>query len=157
MNKIYIGIDHSMTSTGLVAIDNEYNLISSQIIKSDKNDENHTRIKNIGNQIIFELLKYEKDDLFCCLEGISFGSQGKAVIQQGSLHNYIRIVLDEYDINHIICTPTELKKFVTGKGQCKKELMLMKIYKRWNIEFEITDLADAYALARFCKEFDMKE
>jgi crossover junction endodeoxyribonuclease RuvC len=51
--------------------------------------------------------------------------------------------------HYLMVAPTALKKFITGKGNAKKELMLMKIFKRYGLEFENNNLADAYALARY--------
>lgn len=44
--------------------------------------------------------------------------------------------------------PMSVKKFATGKGTAKKQEMLMQIYKRWGIEFNDDNAADAYSLAR---------
>lgn len=44
--------------------------------------------------------------------------------------------------------PMTLKKYATGKGNAKKQEMLMQIYKRWGIEFNNDNAADSYALAR---------
>ena len=45
--------------------------------------------------------------------------------------------------------PSTLKKFVTGKGNAKKDQMMLAIYKRWGTEFDNNDAADAYALAQY--------
>jgi hypothetical protein len=44
--------------------------------------------------------------------------------------------------------PMTLKKYAAGKGNAKKQEMLMQIYKRWGIEFNDDNAADAYALGR---------
>jgi Holliday junction resolvasome RuvABC endonuclease subunit len=44
--------------------------------------------------------------------------------------------------------PMTLKKYAAGKGNAKKQEMLMQIYKRWGIEFNDDNAADSYALAR---------
>lgn len=44
--------------------------------------------------------------------------------------------------------PMTLKKFAAGKGNAKKQEMLLQIYKRWGIEFNDDNAADSYALAR---------
>lgn len=44
--------------------------------------------------------------------------------------------------------PMSLKKFAAGKGTAKKQEMLMQIYKRWGVEFNDDNAADAYTLAR---------
>ena len=41
-----------------------------------------------------------------------------------------------------------LKKFATGKGNSKKQEVLMQIYKRWGLEFNDDNAADAYTLGR---------
>jgi hypothetical protein len=44
--------------------------------------------------------------------------------------------------------PMTLKKYASGKGNSKKQEMLLQIYKRWGIEFNDDNAADSYALAR---------
>ena len=63
-----------------------------------------------------------------------------------------RIFLCKKNINYKVITPGTLKKFVTGKGQCKKDLILLKVYKKWGEEFDDNNLADAYSLARMAIE-----
>jgi hypothetical protein len=44
--------------------------------------------------------------------------------------------------------PMTLIKYAEGKGNAKKQEMLLQIYKRWGIEFNDDNAADSYALAR---------
>jgi len=46
-----------------------------------------------------------------------------------------------------VVAPTMLKKFVTGKGNTKKDLMLLETYKRYNVYFEDDNICDAYGLS----------
>lgn len=48
----------------------------------------------------------------------------------------------------LLVPPLTLKKFAAGKGNAKKQEMLLQIYKRWGIEFLDDNAADSYALAR---------
>lgn len=48
----------------------------------------------------------------------------------------------------LLIPPMTLKKYAAGKGNAKKQEMLMQIYKRWGIEFNDDNAADSYALAR---------
>jgi Holliday junction resolvasome RuvABC endonuclease subunit len=41
-----------------------------------------------------------------------------------------------------------LKKYAAGKGNAKKQEMLLQIYKRWGLEFNDDNAADAYSLGR---------
>lgn len=49
----------------------------------------------------------------------------------------------------LIVPPTSLKKFVTGKGNAKKNEMLLGVYKQWGVSFSDDNQADAYALEKF--------
>jgi len=44
--------------------------------------------------------------------------------------------------------PMTLKKYATGKGNSKKQEMMMQVYKRWGVELNDDNAADAYALGR---------
>jgi crossover junction endodeoxyribonuclease RuvC len=49
--------------------------------------------------------------------------------------------------------PMTLKKYAAGKGNAKKQEMLLQIYKRWGIEFNDDNAADSYGLARLAGKF----
>lgn len=66
----------------------------------------------------------------------------------------IRYKLWKYGWKYIEVPPTSLKKFVTGKGNMKKEMMLKEVYKRWNIDCDTNDEADAVGLAHFGMALD---
>ena len=53
--------------------------------------------------------------------------------------------------------PMTLKKFASGKGNAKKQEMLLQIFKRWGIEFNDDNAADAYALARLTSKTYVNE
>ena len=42
-----------------------------------------------------------------------------------------------------------LKKWTSGKGNAQKDFMLLRIYKRWGVEFESIDEAEAFAAAKW--------
>lgn len=55
----------------------------------------------------------------------------------------------------LVVPPMTLKKYATGKGTAKKQEMLLQIYKRWGVEFNDDNAADAYALARLAGKSHM--
>ena len=81
------------------------------------------------------------------IEGYSFGSQnaGEYLGEYGGL---LRAKL--IDITHAVyeVAPTTLKKFATGKGNTKKDVMCAAIAKRWDVLFDSSDEYDAYAMWR---------
>jgi len=50
--------------------------------------------------------------------------------------------------------PSQLKKFVLGKGVGKKEMVMMGVFKRWGYEAKTNNLADAYVLAQIAASAD---
>ena len=48
----------------------------------------------------------------------------------------------------VLVAPQQLKKFVSGKGNGRKDMMPKEIYKRWEMDFNDPNIAEAYALAR---------
>jgi crossover junction endodeoxyribonuclease RuvC len=65
------------------------------------------------------------------------------------LGTVIRSFLHRSNLDFIEVAPTALKKFVTGKGSAKKEVMILELFKRWQREFKDNDQADAFGLMKF--------
>ncbi len=142
----FVGIDPSYNGFAIMILDIEGNIIQQELLKSKSGDEIEDRIMSL-----------EQDFKFICnidnlevvyIEGPSFSSRGAFMLQMGALNYYLRIFFRKNNIKYQIITPGNLKKYVTGTGNCKKELILLKTYKKWNIEFDDNNLCDAYGLAR---------
>jgi len=144
--EFYAGIDLSFTETGIVLLDQNSKIVEEMIIGSDKKDSYEKRIYNI-----YDRCRWVSDVShlkMINIEGLSYGSIGK-IAELGALHYFFRVKFFENKSPYIITTPTELKKFITGKGNSKKEIMIKEIYKKWGADFNNNNLADAYALAKF--------
>lgn len=150
---LFVGLDPSINGTGLIILDEDATIIEQKLF-SVKDD-------------LFEksLIKYEKEIKFIpniinlqsiYLEGPAYQAAGQSILQMGALHFITRLFLFKKGKNYKVIAPGTLKKFVTGKGNSKKELMLLKTYKKWGVEFEDHNLCDAYGLARMALE-DFKE
>jgi len=152
----FIGIDPSLCSTGFVCLNENGELEDSQLIKTVPAQVIEERLIIINRTIQDLLDKYQirhndgyKHEALVYIEGLSFMAKGNAILQLAGLHFFLRINLyKRFDLKYEIIAPTSLKKFVTGKGNSKKELMLLEVYKRWGIEFKNNNLADAYGLSR---------
>jgi hypothetical protein len=59
--------------------------------------------------------------------------------------------LSELDFNYYDVSITVVKKFATGKGNTKKEEMVLPIYKRWGFEHSSDNVRDAFVLAQIAK------
>jgi Holliday junction resolvasome RuvABC endonuclease subunit len=61
---------------------------------------------------------------------------------------YSVVPYEEHLRTPFLIPPMTLKKYATGKGNSKKQEMLLQIYKNWGVEFTDDNAADSYALAR---------
>lgn len=108
------------------------------------------------------------DNVFIVQEGISYGStlRTKSVFDLAGL-NYmlrdrlIKLCSNRYESYKItIAPPTEIKKFATGCGNCKKEALIENfkiLYPKYLNLPKIDDICDAYYMAMFAKYLYDKE
>ena len=154
MNKSF-GFDISFTGTGMSVID-EDGYHETRSYGTTNKDPDEKRIMNIAQEILDFLddNNYEDGDSII-IEELAFAKRGAAVHRLAALNWYIRIRLFECEIPYKVIAPSTLKKFVLRKKNKKgtgKEHMLLHIYKRWGVEFNDNNKADAYALAQYGKE-----
>lgn len=149
-DPMFVGVDPSFTGFGIIVLDKDANIVEQKLFGSDSKAEVEDRLMELEKEFSFI------PNIMClhsvCMEGPSYASQGAYILQMGALHFILRIMLKKQGVNYRIIAPGTLKKFVTGKGNTKKDLMLLKVYKRWGVEFEDDNLADAYGLARMALE-----
>jgi crossover junction endodeoxyribonuclease RuvC len=141
----YVGIDPS-TKTGLAIIDNQGNVINTQDVTT-KVKEDPQRFSDIAEKIMDEL---EPNDIVT-IEGFSYGSKGKGVSFQYGLGWIIRHMLIERGYRYTEVPPTSVKKFATGKGNTKKDEMVLPIFKKWGFEHSSDNVRDAFVLAMMAK------
>jgi crossover junction endodeoxyribonuclease RuvC len=148
---LFVGLDPSINATGVIILDDCENIIEQKTFSVKDKDKLFER----------SLIKYEEEIDFIAkiinlgsvyIEGPSYQSAGQAILQMGALHFITRVYLYRANVNYKVIAPGTLKKFVTGKGNSKKDLMLLKTYKRWGVEFDDHNVCDAYGLARMALE-----
>lgn len=149
-NPIFVGMDPSYNGFAIVLLDKEANIIEQRLIKSDGKLEVEDRIIQLENEFKFVGDISHLKKLY--IEGASFASRGAFMLQMGALHYYLRIFFRKKNIEFKVIAPGMLKKFITGSGNAKKDLMLLKVYKKFKVEFSDDNLCDAYSLARLALE-----
>jgi crossover junction endodeoxyribonuclease RuvC len=146
---LFVGIDPSLTNTAVIILNQEEKIYNHKLIKTDAGafETTEERLLHIVNEVkyVANLPRLEK----VYIEGLSFGSKGQAMMQLAALHFLIRCYFFQRGSVYDVVPPTTVKKFVTGKGNSKKELMLLKTFKRWGVEFEDNNLCDAYCIAQY--------
>jgi crossover junction endodeoxyribonuclease RuvC len=141
----YVGIDPS-SKTGLAIIDKQGNVINTQDVTT-KVKEDPQRFSDLAEKIMDEL---EPNDIIT-IEGFSYGSKGKGVSFQYGLGWIIRHMLIERGYGYTEVPPTSVKKFATGKGNTKKDEMVLPIFRKWGFEHNSDNVRDAFVLAQMAK------
>jgi Holliday junction resolvasome RuvABC endonuclease subunit len=158
---VAIGIDQSLTGFALTALNvtapDQY---QTWVYKSDK--KGVARLADIRWWLMdkFDEIAKNGDIENVAMEGTVLASQAALVL--GELAATVKLACWDYfdsNVNRYVpypdhmrvplqIAPMTLKKYAAGKGNAKKQEMLMQIYKRWGIEFNDDNAADSYALAR---------
>ena len=143
---IFVGIDPSITATGLIVLDQDQCIMKQDLIKTTTKDEMEERLVYIKKEISFIPKIWRLKTVY--IEGPSYGSKGNAVLQMGALHFLIRIFLYENNIEYKVIPPKTLKVFHCGNGNAKKAEVLDLVEQTLGVRFNDHNIADAYGLAR---------
>lgn len=149
--KTALGIDLSTSATGLVLLGGNPDVgnpicLLEDIVKAPKKETGITRAIAITRKVM-ETIHEKKPDVIV-LEGYSLNMRNaSSVIPLVELGGMVRLMMYLDDLKWFDPRATELKKFVTGKGNSKKEEMMMNVLKRWGHTSKSNDTADGYGLA----------
>lgn len=80
------------------------------------------------------------------MEGLSYGSNDPSAQERAGLAYLIRLSFWKRQMPFVIIAPSTNKKFATGKGSSKKEMMLLEVFRRWNHTAGDNNQADAISL-----------
>lgn len=152
-----IGLDLSLVASGYVKLVDgkiEQQLLIKSKSQGDRPIDELERILGIVEQIPAKNypLGTKKDSFsgidLAVIEGMAFMARNtQALVQLAALNYFIRRKFYEKAIPFLLVAPSSLKKFVTGKGNGDKNLMLLEVYKRYGVTFDNDNLADAFGLA----------
>lgn len=138
---IMIGIDLSLTGTALAwkAGQREVRTVtlhqSGKLLGLARRDSIHE-----------EVLKLCVDRAVICIEGLSLGSNMPSSQERAGVWYRITDDLQRAGQRVIVVPPTSLKKFVCGKGNAEKSMMIREVYRRWGVEAADDNQADAAGL-----------
>ena len=143
----FCGLDLSLTSTGFCM--KRGTTLTIETVKTEpKNFKNDLdRLIHIRDTL---LRKIPVDVKMICMEDFfvpSNKSQIGSGIKLAMLGTTIRLALYERGMPFVIISPSQLKKFVTGKGVGEKSMILREAYKRWAVNAADDNQADAAVLA----------
>lgn len=154
MTDIYVGIDPGSKNCALVAWSPTRGLITTWKPKGTM-PTGVLRLRRLMVGIDGELRKLAKIGTVCqvAMEAYSmaekFGQHAS-----GEVGASIKLtVLAHFSFGDrrgypVLVAPQQLKKYASGNGNTKKEMMPKEVFKRWGMDFNDTNIAEAYILAR---------
>jgi hypothetical protein len=154
----------------------EYVLYNKEEIKDANNNHvaeiiktmNLIRIsRTIIGIISYYIKQFDNCNVYVCMEGISYQSaQTKSIMDLAGLNYIIRYDLIKYftgiqeaisrieKYKIIVATPGEIKKFASGNGSAKKEIMI-KLFETTHPNLylipKIDDVADSFWMSEYAK------
>lgn len=154
--KIYIGIDHSLSGTGVAILGDKGGLLCLETLKSESQGASVRmrvwRFRGLADSVAELIARYLTGGVsvgVCCCEQYSFGSNKahhSAIIESGYEVRSRLVALVAGGLLEV--APTTLKKFACGKGNADKSAVVSAMTKKHGVEFGNDNEADAYALAR---------
>lgn len=147
----FVGIDPS-TKTGFVALDENGEVLRAKEL-TGLGAKDPKRMVTLVDEIIAHIQPGD----FIVIEGFSFHSKGQGVSFQYGLGYAIRMALFRRKLQYYEATPAAVKKFATGKGNTKKDEMVLPLFKQWGFEHPSDNVRDAYVIARIAMSLYLKK
>lgn len=140
-----LGIDPSTLHTGVAVVGSGKEILHTEEI-AFKKMVGFERVSSIVGRIMEVESEFSPD--LIVIESLVIGHFSSAIslIELGSV---LRYFLWQEGKAWLECPPTTLKKFVSGKGNAKKEDIMMHVLKNWGFESSSNNVADAVGLAMF--------
>lgn len=155
MPEIYdavLGVDASLTHTGtaMLCLSSDVRAVQTCTPKSN-GAVRLLEVEKFFDKLMAEIsITHHCKILSVVIEGYAYSAFNQAH-QMGELGGIIRRFLHLRNIPLIVVQPSTLKKWITGSGKGDKNLILLKAFRKWGIEFCSDHECDAYGLATIGK------
>lgn len=139
---LYVGLDLSLTGSGVCRFHRSH--VDTQLWSAGKKLRGAERLHTLATM----LERYVSDGpvKLIGIEGYSFGSRngGERIGEWGGV---ARVILFRHGIEFIEIAPNQVKKFVTGKGSGPKAVVMKELFKRFGVDRDDDNEADAAVIA----------
>lgn len=152
---IFIGLDLSLTSTGIAALHRQHIAVSREPSKQygDTTAGTAERLRGLVDRI-FDRHIPVTEHTYVAMEGPAFASVNGKAHERGGLWWLVRTKLLARGIDTIVIPPSSVKKYATGKGNAKKDAVLAAVIRRYpDADVTGNDEADALILAAMCARY----
>lgn len=146
MHPRVIGLDLSLTATGIAKADGSVDLVTTG--PGDHLADQRDRLRFIVREIVHRTKAgfYGGPDL-AVVEGPSYNSKGSGTWDRAGLWWLTVDTLMEDAVPVAVVPPAALKKYATGKGTATKPDMRMALYQRESRDLRDDNMVDARWLA----------
>lgn len=148
-----IGIDQSVRHTGVCVLDASGSLCLLELIEPPKTLDGSKHLVYIRDSLKQILSKFNVT--VAVMEGYSFNSMNKKFML-GEVGATIKLCIYDTTASLYDAAPTQLKKFVTGRGDASKEDVMTHLHSQYGVVITDDNLADAYGLAQIALQIHEK-
>jgi crossover junction endodeoxyribonuclease RuvC len=141
MPENIVALDLSLTATGFACSDGRSGVLEPKSLRG------MARVTWILDRI--DTLTEHAD--LTVVEGYAFGAKGSAVFDIAELGGVVRFHLHDHKRAYCDVPPACLKKFATGKGNAKKEDVLVAAVKQLGYEGSNHNVSDALFLLEMAR------
>lgn len=150
-DAVYVGLDQSLTGTGVCVFDGEGKLLGNTLISTKPGNaplDEVARFTTLWSKFYEFVNSISAGRMVCVvMEDFAF-SQAHQMAALGGLGWFFRIMLSRTPWHFATCSTGTLKTVATGKGSSPKEMIILGVYKRWTFEASDNNVADAYVLGK---------
>jgi Holliday junction resolvasome RuvABC endonuclease subunit len=145
MDLISIGCDLGLVKSGIVILNDRFEIESQNLIKV--RSRGAERLCDIERAFDAIVQPYRPCDINVFVEGYAYGAryQRESLAELGGV---MRRYLHLANLQFWIIPPTSLKLFVTGTGKASKNYMKKCTKDQWGKVFKSDDVCDAHGLSR---------
>ncbi|PSO46471.1 MAG: crossover junction endodeoxyribonuclease RuvC [Parcubacteria group bacterium SW_4_46_8] len=149
-----ISIDPGYGRCGVAIVEksgaNDETLLYSDCIETSQNNDFHTRLGELGNEIERLVEQYQPDA--CSIETLYFNSNQKTAMKVAQVRGMIAYIAESAGLNVFEYTPSQIKNAVTGYGKSDKRQVITMLEQLIDISKEIQydDEYDAIAVGITC-------
>jgi crossover junction endodeoxyribonuclease RuvC len=154
----YIGIDPSLTATGVVILGEDIRDFTYELIQTSNKIQPFSRVDKIADDVERFVTEYATTETVAVYETF-MGGYSKEAYMRGALD--YAILYGRLPVYTVLRpTPTQVKKFISGKGNVGKDVIAVEVHKRWDVTWEdfsdikpnlVNNLIDAYVMAHMAR------
>lgn len=145
--RLFVGLDLSLSETGLVAITSKGGLIDDRVLKVKKGVVKEERLSALAGLIDDWLEGYSDRIEAVGIEHYAMGARNQ-LAQCGEWGGLVRVMLHRRGLPFLEIAPTSLKLYATGQGNSKgKTGVVLAVMRKYGHEFPNDNIADACVLA----------